>query len=179
MLELSSEEFFCRAVNIKLVLSDNDGVLTDSGVYYSAHGEELKRYSIRDGMGVERLGDVGIMTGIMTGEMSENLVKRAEKLKIDHLYLGVKDKQRKLEQVLMETGLALNEIAYMGDDINDLEVMSAVAASGLTACPGDATEFVRPVVHYVCKARGGHGAFREFAELLVRLRTEQDSIAEK
>lgn len=170
MVELSTEEFLCRVKNIRLVLSDNDGVLTDNGVYYSARGEELKRYSIRDGMGVERLDAVGIMTGIMTGETSFNLKKRAEKLKIKHLYLGVKDKQSKLESLLAETGLALNEIAYMGDDINDLGIMSAVAVSGLTACPGDATDFVRPAAHYTCKAKGGHGAFREFAELLIRLK---------
>lgn len=170
MIELSTEEFLCRAKNIRLLLSDNDGVLTDNGVYYSERGEELKRYSIRDGMGVERLEAVGIMTGIITGEMSLNLKKRAEKLSIRYLYLGVKDKLSKLEGVLAETGLAVKEVAYMGDDINDLEIMGAVAVSGLTACPGDATDFVRPVVHYTCKADGGQGAFREFAELLIRLK---------
>ena len=170
MIELSPEEFFRRAKNIRLVLSDNDGVLTDSGVYYSERGEELKRYSIRDGMGVERLETVGIMAGIMTGEASLNLKKRAEKLKIKHLYLGVKDKQARLKGVLSETGLAINEVAYIGEDVNDLGIMRAVAVSGLTACPADATDFVRPVVHYICKADGGHGAFREFAEMLVRLK---------
>ncbi|PWW81862.1 MULTISPECIES: KdsC family phosphatase [Prosthecochloris] len=170
MIELSTEEFLRRAKNIRLVLSDNDGVLTDNGVYYSERGEELKRYSIRDGMGVERLAAVGVMTGIMTGETSLNLKKRAEKLKIKHLYLGIKDKLSKLNSVLSENGLALDEIAYMGDDVNDFEIMDAVAASGLTACPGDATGFVRPVVHYICKADGGDGAFREFAELLIQLR---------
>ena len=170
MIELSTEEFLRRAKNIRLVLSDNDGVLTDNGVYYSERGEELKRYSIRDGMGVERLAAVGVMTGIMTGETSVNLKKRAEKLKIKHLYLGIKDKLSKLNSVLSENGLALDEIAYMGDDVNDFEIMDAVAASGLTACPGDATGFVRPVVHYICKADGGDGAFREFAELLIQLR---------
>lgn len=170
MIELSTEEFLRRAKNIRLVLSDNDGVLTDNGVYYSERGEELKRYSIRDGMGVERLAAVGVMTGIMTGETSLNLKKRAEKLKIKHLYLGIKDKLSKLNSVLSENDLALDEIAYMGDDVNDFEIMDAVAASGLTACPGDATGFVRPVVHYICKADGGDGAFREFAELLIQLR---------
>ncbi len=168
-MDLSTEDFLCRAKNIRLLLSDNDGVLTDNGVYYSERGEELKRYSIRDGMGVERLETVGIMTGIITGETSLNLKKRAEKLKIRHLYLGVKDKLSKLESILAETGLAVNEIAYMGDDINDLGIMNAISVRGLTACPGDATDFVRPVVHYSCKAYGGHGAFREFAELLIKL----------
>ncbi len=171
MKELSHEELVRRAKNVRLVLSDNDGVFTDNGVYYSGRGEELKRYSVRDGMGVERLEAAGVRTGIMTGETSANLRKRAEKLKIELLYLGVKDKLAKLQDVLFETGLKLHEIAYIGDDINDLEIMRAVAVSGLTGCPGDATGFVRPVVHYICKAEGGHGAFREFAEMLIRLRS--------
>ena len=170
MIELSTEEFLRRAKNIKLVLSDNDGVMTDNGVYYSGRGEELKRYSIRDGMGVERLEAVGIITGIMTGETSLNLKKRAEKLKIKHLYLVIKDKLAQLGSVLSENGLALNEVAYIGDDVNDFGIMDAVAVEGLTACPGDATDFVRPVVHYICKTNGGDGAFREFAELLIQLR---------
>ncbi len=171
MIELSTEELARRAKNIRLLLSDNDGVLTDNGVYYSERGEELKRYSIRDGMGVERLEAVGIITGIMTGETSLNLKKRAEKLKIKHLYPGVKDKESRLGSVLSETGLVLDEVAYMGDDVNDLGIMEAVAVAGLTACPGDATGFVRPVVHYICRAGGGNGAFREFAEMLIRLRS--------
>ena len=170
MIRLSPDEFIDRAKSIRLLLTDNDGVLTDNGVYYSGRGEELKRYSIRDGMGVERLETAGIKTGIMTGETSSNLQKRAEKLRIKHLYLGVKNKRSRLEEVLAETELGIAEIAYMGDDVNDLEVMRMVADSGLTACPADATDFVRPVVHYICKANGGHGAFREFAEMLIRLR---------
>lgn len=169
MKGLPQADLLSRAKNIRLVLTDNDGVLTDNGVYYSGRGEEFKRYSIRDGMGVERLETIGIRTGIMTGETSPNLKKRAEKLKINYLYLGVKDKLSKLDGVLSETGFALNEIAYIGDDINDLEIMRAIFAAGLTACPGDATDFVRPVAHYICKADGGHGAFREFAELLIKL----------
>ncbi len=170
MIRLSPDEFIDRAKSIRLLLTDNDGVLTDNGVYYSGRGEELKRYSIRDGMGVERLETAGIKTGIMTGETSSNLQKRAEKLRIKHLYLGVKNKRSRLEEVLAETELGIAEIAYMGDDVNDLEVMRMVADSGLTACPADATDFVRPVVHYICKSNGGHGAFREFAEMLIRLR---------
>ncbi len=179
MLELPREKLLRRAKKIKLLLSDNDGVLTDNGVYYSERGEELKRYSIRDGMGVERLEAVGIQSGIMTGETSRNLEKRAEKLKISHLYLGVKDKSSMLENVLAKNGLQMNEIAYMGDDVNDLAVMHAVASEGLTACPGDATAFVMPVVHYICKAKGGHGAFREFAEMLIALRTSPTAFSEQ
>ncbi len=171
MRELTQKEFQGRVKNIRLVLTDNDGVLTDNGVYYSERGEEFKRYSIRDGMGVERLDAVGIVTGIMTGENSPNLVRRAEKLGIGLLYLGVKDKLSKLRDVLDDTGLDTSQLAYMGDDVNDLAIMESIAACGLTACPGDATGFVRPVSHYICSASGGDGAFREFAEKLISMRT--------
>ncbi len=172
MAEFDQGKFFERAKHIRLVLSDNDGVLTDNGVYYSERGEAFKRYSIRDGMGVERLAAVGVRTGIMTGEISPSLAKRAEKLKIDLLYLGVKDKLARLQDVLDDTGLEMNELAYIGDDVNDAGIMEAIASRGLTACPGDATAFVRPLSHYICSATGGNGAFREFAEKLISLRSD-------
>lgn len=171
MIELTPQELKSRASRIKLVLSDNDGVFTDNGVYYSERGEEFKRFSIRDGMGVERLREHGVETSIMTGEMSPSLVKRAEKLHIKHLYLGVKNKQLRLQDVLRETGADVSEIAYIGDDVNDLGIMNAIAPSGLVACPGDGMYLVEPSVHYRCTALGGRGAFREYAELIISLRS--------
>jgi 3-deoxy-D-manno-octulosonate 8-phosphate phosphatase (KDO 8-P phosphatase) len=170
MVSLTIEELKERAGRIKLVLSDNDGVFTDNGVYYSERGEEMKRYSIRDGMGVERLRDIGVETAIMTGELSPSIRKRAEKLCMQWLYLGVKDKYSMLATVLAETGFQKHELAYIGDDVNDLMIMRAIAQEGLTACPGDATVFVEPFVHYRCKADGGYGAFRDFSEWLIALR---------
>ncbi|NHQ61024.1 3-deoxy-D-manno-octulosonate 8-phosphate phosphatase [Chlorobium sp. BLA1] len=170
MLTLPIEELRRRAGRIKLVLSDNDGVLTDNGVYYSERGEEMKRYSIRDGMGVERLRAEGIETGIMTGELSPSIKKRADKLAISNLYLGIKDKVSMLDTVQAETGFALCEIAYIGDDVNDIGIMNVIAPEGLTACPQDGTPFVEHCVHYRAKVDGGHGAFRDFAEWLIDLR---------
>jgi len=170
MLSLTLDELRKRAEKIKLVISDNDGVFTDNGVYYSERGEEMKRYSIRDGMGVERLKLHGIATSIMTGEVSPSIKKRAEKLGINRLYLGVKDKFSMLDTVLLETGLQKHELAYIGDDVNDVEIMNAIAPEGLTACPRDATVFVVPYIHYRCQADGGYGAFRDFAEWLIELR---------
>ncbi|TLU83946.1 MAG: HAD-IIIA family hydrolase [Chlorobium sp.] len=170
MLSLTIDELAKRAEKIKLVISDNDGVFTDNGVYYSERGEEMKRYSVRDGMGVERLRNSGIETSIMTGEVSPNLKKRAEKLGMKRLYLGVKDKLSMLETVLAETGLQRYELAYIGDDVNDVEIMEEIAKEGLTASPRDATVFVEPWCHYRAHADGGYGAFRDFAEWLLRLR---------
>jgi 3-deoxy-D-manno-octulosonate 8-phosphate phosphatase (KDO 8-P phosphatase) len=171
MLSLPFATLATRASQVRLVISDNDGVFTDNGVYYSESGEVMKRYSIRDGMGVERLRLHGIDTAVMTGEVSPSIRKRAEKLGMTRLYLGVKDKRAMLDGVLMETGLQLSELAYIGDDVNDVEIMEAIAAEGLVACPGDATPFVEHLVHYRAAANGGYGAFRDFAEWLLRLRS--------
>ena len=164
---LTASALRARAARIRLVLTDNDGVLTDTGVYYGSDGELMKRYSIRDGMGVERLRDAGIETGIVTGEVSGNLNKRAEKLQMRFLYLGVREKEALLPDIMRETGCAPGQIAYIGDDVNDLGIMAAIAPHGITAAPGDAVPEVARTVHYRCAARGGCGAFREFAEWLL------------
>jgi len=153
-----------RARRIKLVLTDCDGVLTDNGVYYSERGEEMKRFSIRDGMGVERLRAVGVDTGIMTGEVSPSVQRRADKLRITELHLGIKDKPARLREIMARTGLAAEEIAFIGDDTNDVEILQLV---GLAACPGDATRFARAVADFRCETFGGHGCFRELAEFII------------
>jgi 3-deoxy-D-manno-octulosonate 8-phosphate phosphatase (KDO 8-P phosphatase) len=159
-----------RAREIRLVLTDSDGVLTDTGVYYSESGEAFKRFSIRDGMGVERLRAAGIETGIITGENSPSVRQRAAKLRLQHVYLGIRNKRSHLESILQETGLAPNQLAYIGDDVNDLGIIQEIRGAGLTAAPLDAMGVVRRAVHYRTAARGGNGAFREFAEWILRLR---------
>jgi 3-deoxy-D-manno-octulosonate 8-phosphate phosphatase (KDO 8-P phosphatase) len=158
-------ELTAQAKKIKLVLTDCDGVLTDSGVYYGAEGEILKRFSIRDGMGVELLRKSNIATGIITGEISPSVKKRAEKLQITELHLGIKNKPEILEQILRKTKFSSDEIAYIGDDVNDFEILQMV---GLSACPADAVEQIQKVVHMQCKAPGGHGCFRELAEFILK-----------
>ncbi len=157
-----------KAAKIKLLITDCDGVLTDGGVYVSAEGEELKKFNLRDGMGVERLRKVcGIDTGIMTGENSPIVSKRAEKLQIKHLYLHIKDKKACLTEILLMHNLKAEEIAYIGDDLNDLEV---IRMAGLTASPSDGNSLIKETVDYICGLPGGAGAFREFAELIIALR---------
>lgn len=161
---MKQAELYARARRIRLVLTDCDGVLTDNGVYYSERGEEMKRFNIRDGMGVVRLREHGIATGIVTGETSPSVHTRAAKLKIEELHLGIQDKPARLREILERTGLTADEIAFIGDDTNDLEILDMV---GLSACPGDATVFARNVAMYHCRAFGGHGCFRELAELII------------
>lgn len=160
------------AQRIRLVLTDVDGVLTDAGVYYSAEGEQLKRFSVRDGMGVERLRLAGIETGIITGENSEPVMRRAEKLSINELHLGIKDKPATLRAILSRRDIADDAVAYIGDDVNDLQVIKSLRERGLTGAPSDAIDDVRSVVHFISPAAGGHGAFRAFADWILKLRAE-------
>src|SRR5262245_34681965 len=168
--KLTQYELRKRAGRIKLLLTDNDGVLTDAGVYYSGTGEELKRFSVRDGMGVERLRTNRIQTAIITGENSESVLRRAEKLQLQHIYLGVRDKYSHLNTILCETGITIKELAYIGDDVLDLEIIREISVHGLTAAPSDAMREIRDLVHYRCVLPGGHGAFREFGEWILGLR---------
>ena len=147
-------------------MTDCDGVLTDTGVYYGASGEMLKRFSIRDGMGVERLKIIsGIEVGIITGEGSESLVNRAKKLEIKELHLNAKNKKKTLIEILERKNYSFKNLAYIGDDVNDLE---AINLSGLSACPSDAIELIKESVDIVLNSKGGNGAFREFCELIIK-----------
>ena len=158
-----------KASRIKLLITDCDGVLTDGGVYYGVEGEHLKKFNIRDGMGVERLRKfAGIETAIVTGEGSPSVIKRAEKLHITELHLLAKDKPAVLREMLTHLELTAEEVAYIGDDYNDLEVMKLV---GLTASPADALPAVKAVADYVCESKAGEGCFREFAELLIDMKS--------
>lgn len=164
-----------RAQRIRLVITDVDGVLTDAGVWYSSAGESLKRFSLRDGMGVERLRNRGVETAFLTGEDSPIVARRAEKLELVHCWLGVKDKLAFLRDQSTRLDLSFEQVAYIGDDYNDLDAMRAVSEMGLTGAPADAMPAVRAVAHHIGTANGGFGAYREFAEWLLELRESLDS----
>jgi 3-deoxy-D-manno-octulosonate 8-phosphate phosphatase (KDO 8-P phosphatase) len=170
-VNLSPAEAAARAARIALVLADNDGVMTDGTVYVSATGEEMKAYNVRDGMGVERLREHGIATAIVTREAPALIARRAAKLELRHLWTSVRNKRAHLDRILEEAHVSLDQLAYIGDDLNDLEIIAAIGEVGLTAAPADAMPRVRESVHYVCDAPGGRGAFRELAEWLLRLRS--------
>jgi len=169
VIDLYPRDVAQRAQRIRLVVTDNDGVLTDGTVYVSPAGEQMKTYSVRDGMGVERLRLAGISTGVLTREPPALIAPRAHKLEMRYLWTSVRDKHAHLTQILAE-GYQLDELAYVGDDLNDLEIIQAIGARGLTAAPGDAMPRIRDAVHFLCDATGGRGAFREVAEWLLALR---------
>lgn len=156
-----------RARRVKLVLSDVDGVLTDSGMYYSERGDELKKFNTRDGKGFELLRSAGLRVGVITSENTELVSRRAQKLRLDFLEQGAVDKWPALQRILQETGLALDEVAFIGDDLADVALLSRV---GFAACPKDARPEALAVSHYVCSEVGGGGCVRELAEYLLAAR---------
>jgi 3-deoxy-D-manno-octulosonate 8-phosphate phosphatase (KDO 8-P phosphatase) len=153
-----------KAAIIKMLVMDVDGTLTDGAMYYGHEGEVMKRFSTRDGMGLQLLANAGIERAIITSEQSPIVTARAKKLGITNVILGSRNKPESLNQLMAATSIARNEIAFIGDDINDIHVMQSV---GLSACVGDASEQVQQVAHYICTCAGGHGAVREFCEFLL------------
>lgn len=159
-----------RAARVKLLVSDVDGVLTDAGMYYSEAGDELKKFSTRDGMGLEKLRNAGIQTAIMTRENTELVARRAQKLKVDHLFQGVTDKGACMDELAAKTGLSPDEICFVGDDFHDIP---ALRKAGLACCPADAAADVREYCHYILATGGGQGCVRELAEYILRARAGQ------
>jgi 3-deoxy-D-manno-octulosonate 8-phosphate phosphatase (KDO 8-P phosphatase) len=168
---LPIEELAARAHRVRLVLTDCDGVLTDTGVYYSDAGGTYRRFSVRDGMGVELLRNAGVATSIISGENSPAILHRATKLSLPFCYLGIKDKAQHLSIICEESGLTESEMAFIGDDVNDLGLLERVGSLGLTGAPRDAMPAVLAAVHHQGDMPGGHGAFRDFAEWILRLRS--------
>jgi YrbI family 3-deoxy-D-manno-octulosonate 8-phosphate phosphatase len=167
----SMKQILKKAAKIKLILTDCDGVLTDTGTYYSVNGEELKRFSIRDGMGVERLRKyAGVETGIVTGEKTDIVRKRAEKLKMTEIHLGINNKDRLFKEIVERKKLIPEEVAFIGDDSNDVTIMKL---AGLTACPADATKFASDIADIIVESKGGYGAFRDFAEIIIEAKTKK------
>ncbi|GAB1370584.1 hypothetical protein MASR1M45_06450 [Candidatus Kapaibacterium sp.] len=159
-----------------MLVMDVDGTLTDSAMYFSKDGEELKRFSTRDGMGITLLQKSGISTGIITSENSAIVTARAKKLNIEHVVLGEKDKSSSIKLIASKTKLDLNEIAFIGDDVNDEHIMKIV---GVTACPKDAVKIIKNISDYICKNKGGNGAVREFCELILLAQDKPINIHEQ
>ena len=149
---------------IKMFLTDCDGCLTDGGMYYSEHGDEQKKLNTRDGMGFALLRNKGIVTGIVTSENVDLNKRRAQKLKLDVLEAGCKDKVAAVKALCEKYAISLENVAYIGDDINDLDVIKMV---GYGCCPADAMPQVRDVAKYVTKAKGGEGVIREVVEAII------------
>ena len=158
-----STEFEEKIKRIKLVITDVDGVLTDGGMYYNNEGEYMKKFNTRDSMGMELLLDNGIKTIFMTREDSKIVKERVKKIKIVELYSDILKKESLIPEILKKYDVTTEQIAYIGDDVNDLEIMKIV---GFSATPSDGNNTIKEIADYTCELGGGEGAFREFADLI-------------
>lgn len=154
-----------KCQKIRLVITDVDGVLTDGGRYYSNNGEIFKRFHVRDGMGVNLLLRNGVNTVIITKEISKIVNYWAKSMNISKVYSGVKIKENELEKICKIYKLEPSNIAFIGDDVNDLELMKKI---GLSATPYDGITQAKKIADYVCKSPGGGGVLREVSDLILK-----------
>jgi len=152
-------------MNIKLILTDIDGVWTDGGMYYDQTGNEWKRFNTYDSAGVLFAHKCNIPVGIITGESTEIVKRRAEKLKIDYLYQGIDNKLEVAIILCQLLNIDLSQVAYIGDDIGDIKLLKSV---GLSAAPPNAPKYIQSIVSFVTTKEGGYGAFREFVEIILK-----------
>lgn len=148
----------------KLILTDIDGVWTDGGMYYDATNVELKKFNTYDSAGVLFAHNLHIPVGIITGENTQIVQRRADKLKVDYCYLGVKDKLSIVQNLCKELSITLSQVAYIGDDLNDMDVLSKVGFAGV---PASAPEYVKQLANVPLSKKGGEGVFREFVEVII------------
>lgn len=166
-MEISNNLLKQKASKILYFFTDIDGTLTDGSIYYSPEGEQLKKFNLRDGTGFFLLKNMNVQSGFITTENSPIVAKRAEKLKIDKYIYGTEHKVEAMNLFLETIGLNFENIAYIGDEINDVGLLEKV---GLSFAVGDAVDLVKSVSDIICMAKGGHGAFREAVEIFMELR---------
>lgn len=151
-------------MKIKILVMDVDGTLTDGKIYIGSEGEILKAFNVKDGLGISKLLANNIVPVIITGRESEILKRRTDELKIEEVYQGEENKVERLKELVERYRCTLSEVAYIGDDENDLQCMSICGVSG---CPADAVESVKIKVDFVSTRDGGQGAVREFIEYVL------------
>tara|TARA_Y100000748_G_C15363668_1_gene436786 strand:- start:78 stop:575 length:498 start_codon:yes stop_codon:yes gene_type:complete len=161
----SEKQLAQKCKKIRMVLTDVDGVLTDGGMYYSEEGEIMKKFNTRDGMGVELLSKQKIGSIIITRENSTIVKKRGKKIKVLKTYVGILKKESLLPEICKNYSLNLENIAYIGDDVNDFEIMRKV---GFSCTPNDGIKKIKDISDYICTAKGGHGVFREVSDLILK-----------
>ena len=155
---------FKNLKNIKILVTDVDCVLTDCGMYYTSEGDYMKKFHTRDGMGITLLRKCGISTIIVTKEKTKIVRNWAKKMKIDHVYDGIVDKEKILEKICKKYDVTSSQVGYIGDDVNDLGLLKKV---GFSATPNDGILDAQNIVDYVCKKKGGDGVLREVTDLIL------------
>ena len=170
---MKDEALALRCRRLKLLLSDVDGVMTDGSLLLLADGSEAKAFNVRDGLGLVLAQRAGLRTGLLSGRSSEAVTRRAAELKLDVVVQGAADKAAALRRILTEQGLEASEVAYIGDDVSDLPVLTQV---GLSAAPADAPLEVKAQTFMVTDAAGGRGCLREFIEAILRARGDWERV---
>ncbi len=165
-----------RAAVVKMIVMDVDGTLTDGLIFVLPDGEEVKAYNVKDGLGILLAQLAGIKIAIVTGKTSKSLEMRAKKLGVEELHQGVLDKKPVLEAILKKYHLTAEEVAYIGDDVGDLEVIRSV---GLAAAVADAHPVIKKHCHFVCRQAGGRGAVRELIEFILESQEKWGLVEEK
>lgn len=166
------QDILKKAQIVKLVVFDVDGVLTDGSLYLTEAGEEIKAFNSKDGHGMKMLQQSGVDIAIITGRTSSIVSHRMQELGVKHVYQGKKDKLPAFNELLEKTGLTAEEVAYVGDDIVDLPVMSR---AGLAITVADGHEFVKQHAHWKTRSKGGRGAAREVCELIMQAHGRLDA----
>jgi 3-deoxy-D-manno-octulosonate 8-phosphate phosphatase (KDO 8-P phosphatase) len=162
-----------RARQIKLLLMDCDGVLTDGRIWIIDENEDQKAFHIRDGLGLELWHRAGLRSGIISGRSSTAVARRAKGLNISIVHLGQNDKLKAFEETLLETGVLNDEVAFIGDDLNDIPLM---LRCGLAIAVSDASSETKASAQYVTQARGGNGAVREAIELILKVQNKWEGL---
>ena len=163
-------------MNIKLVATDIDGVWTDGGMYYDNTGNEFKKFNTGDSAGILLLKTLGIPVCIITGEKTEIVRRRAEKLKVDYLFQGAGKKFDLIKRLTIEMSISMNEVAYIGDDFIDVELLKNV---GVSAVPCGVPDYIKKHAKFQMNKKGGEGVFREFVEKILIENEKLDEAVEK
>ena len=158
---------------IKLVVTDVDGVLTDGGIYLDKDGEIIRKFNVKDGLGIKLLQEIGVKVAFLSGGSGESILKRAKQLNIDHCLIGIKDKTRAIKKIQSECNIGKEDTLFIGDDLNDVPVKDKVS---LVISPNDAIQPFRNISDYLLDAKGGEGAFRELVEMILKAKKKAKSL---
>ncbi|NQV57199.1 MAG: HAD hydrolase family protein [Rhodospirillales bacterium] len=163
------EAIKARLGALKLLSVDTDGVLTDGGLYYTDSGDEMRKFNVKDGMGMQMVRDAGVEVAIITASVSPSIGHRAMRLGLEHVYLETRDKMGALAELCGKLGITLDQVAHVGDDVNDLPVLEAV---GCPLSVADAVDAAKAAAIYVTIKNGGDGAVREICDLILAAKAE-------
>lgn len=161
---------------VKYIVLDVDGTMTDGSVYYDSLGNEFKRFNIKDGLIIKSASEIGMTFVVLTGRKSVIVEKRMNELDVSYVFQGITDKKVFLQKFFSDINIPLEHVAYIGDDLND---MAAMDICGFVACPQDAATEIKEIADYIAKNCGGQGAVREIVEYILKEQNMWEYIVEK